>query len=103
MDTGVLILLNLSTVPFWSEFDQITSKNGGRATLFSVFQLRDFRRTRWAWGFGVLWLLFLALALAPSASGRSYPSSEGLVVTICLLQIAVGIVAVRRAVKFRVK
>ncbi len=102
MDTGILILLNLTTVPFWWEFEHVSSKNEGIASLLSVLRLQYFRRTRWAWGFGVLWLLFLAIALAPTASGRSYAVSLGLIVTVILLQFAIGMAAFRRAAQFRV-
>jgi|GEM_PF-1970982 len=97
MDIGLLVLLNISTVPFVSEFEHITCEHKQKAKLVAVLALRNFRKQRWAWGFGVLWMLFLALALAPSASGKTFPVTPGALASVVLLQISVWGYAAYRA------
>ncbi|HEY0845685.1 MAG TPA: hypothetical protein VGE12_09960 [Noviherbaspirillum sp.] len=97
MDIGLLLLLNLSTVPFLTEFEHITCERKQKAKLGEVIALRKFRKQRWAWGFGLLWMLFLTLALAPSASGKTYPVTLKALAAILLLQIGVWGYAAYRA------
>jgi len=66
MDIGTIIILNLSTIPFISEFEWIARSKGARPSLSQVLTLSNFRRQRWAIGFAVLWAIFLALALSSS-------------------------------------
>lgn len=85
MDVGFLLLLNISTVPFLHEFEQLGS--AGKASLTKVLSLHHFRRARWSWAFGFLWLLFLALTLAPTRSGKRYDASLGLIATVLGIQV----------------
>lgn len=85
MDVGFLLLMNMSVVPFLHEFEALGS--AGNASLSKVLSLRHFRQARWSWGFGFLWLLFLALTLAPTRSGKRYEASLGLIGTVLAIQV----------------
>jgi hypothetical protein len=94
MDVGFLPLLNISTVPFLYEFEQLGSS--GNSSGASLLSLRHFRRARWSWGFGLLWLLFLALTLAPTASGARHEAGLGLIATALAIQVCLWGFAIRK-------
>lgn len=95
MSVGFLLLLNISTIPFLFELEQIRAA-ATRPSVAAILRLKAFRSTRWAWGFAVLWLLFLALALAPTSSGKSYPASWGHIFGVALIQFALWGLAIWR-------
>lgn len=96
MDVGLLLLLNISSIPFVYEFESIGRSEGAPLSLRSVLRLQQFRHTRWAWGFAVLWLLFLALTLAPTRSGASHPAPITLVLLVLAIQVALWLLALVR-------
>ena len=95
MNIGLLLLLNISTVPFLYEFEQIAIR--GISPGASVFALRHFRRARWSWGFGLLWLFFLLLVLAPTAPGKNHTAGFGLFALVLAIQIGLWGYAFYRA------
>lgn len=85
MDIGILILLNLSTIPFLSEFDYIACVRKARPRIGQVLALANFRQQRWAIGFAVLWALFAALALS---SSKPHPANMSVLGLVLLCQVA---------------
>jgi hypothetical protein len=96
MDVGLLLLLNLSTAPFLFEFEKLGCRANVRPSLAATLRLSNFRRARWALGFAVFWAIFLALVLAPSASGVRHQASIGLVLVLLAIQAALWVFVVLR-------
>lgn len=93
---GVLLFLNLLTVPFLYEAEVLMSGSDKSWRLSEILRLRAARAARWTKGYLVFLLAFLAIALAPSASGRTYEAGIELILVVVGGQVALwGLVLAR--------
>lgn len=63
MDTGLLIVLNLLTIPFVAEFELLGAKNGAIPRLLDVLNLKTVRTQRWLSLFMAFVLLIFVISL----------------------------------------
>jgi hypothetical protein len=82
----MLVMLFWSSIPFLAEYEHIGTKTSSPLSVGGVAQLSWFRQQRWARWFAALWLVFSAIALAPTASGKNHAVNWGMVTTIACVQ-----------------
>ncbi len=75
MSVGLLIILNLLTIPFVHEAETIGKAKGSFPTLLELLKLSNCFRTRWFYGYLFILLIFILLELVPSASGSTHVAS----------------------------
>ena len=89
MDAGLLLLLNFLSVPFIYEAEEITRRSKSIPSLWSILKAQHALKSRWLKIYGIFLILFLALVCAPSASGKFYAASNGLIFLVIIFQSVV--------------
>lgn len=101
MSIGLLITINLLTIPFLGEAEELGKKSGKFPSFIEIFRLRKTLGQRWFKFYCVLLFIFLAIALAPTASGKTYPAGVGLIIAVACLQLILWAFVYLKISKFK--
>jgi hypothetical protein len=72
MSIGLLLVLNFLTIPFLQEAEELGKRKGKFPNLFEIVYLKNTLKQRWFKLYCFFMVIFLAIAIAPTASGKSY-------------------------------
>ena len=87
MSIGLLLVLNFLTIPFLQEADELGKRTGKFPAFIEIFYLTNTLKQRWFKLYCFFMVIFLAIAIAPTASGKSYSAGVGLVLTVLVVQV----------------
>ncbi len=96
MSVGLLIIINLLTIPFVYEMETLGAASGNLPKLLEILKLTNFFKTRWFYGYFIILFLLLSLWLAPSRSGSTHVASYRLIGSILIIQLLVWGVVIYR-------
>lgn len=100
MSIGLLLILNFISIPFWQEAEELGKKMGKFPPIFNVIQLKNTLSQRWFKLYCVFLTIFLTVALAPSASGKTYAVSYTLIIGILCVQLVLWILVYFKISRF---
>ena len=87
MSIGLLLVLNFLTIPFLHEAEELGKRMGKFPNLFEIVCLKNTLKQRWFKLYCFFMVIFLAIAIAPTGSGKSYSAGVGLVLTVLVIQV----------------
>lgn len=99
MSVGLIIILNLLTIPFVYEAETLGSAKNDFPRPIEILKLTNCLKARWFYGYLVVLFLFVVLWLAPSRSGSTHLASYNLIGLILLIQTIVWGVVIYRILK----
>jgi hypothetical protein len=101
MSIGLLLGLNFLTIPFLQEAEELGKLTGKFPNLVSIIYLKNTLKQRWFKLYCFFMAIFMAIAIAPTASGKSYPVGLGLVSIVLVVQVVLWVFVYLRVSKFR--
>lgn len=87
MDIGMLLVINLISIPLIYEAEVLGVKLGKFPSAVSVLRLKNALETRWIKLYGIFLFIFILISLVPSRSGKSYSAGYGLIASLILIQV----------------
>ena len=96
MSPGVLLFINLLTIPFVVEAEIIGCRSGRFPKLSELIRLKHARHSRWFKGYLILLAIWLTLILVPTASGTKHEVGMVAILTVGVIQTIVWIYVIYR-------
>jgi hypothetical protein len=100
MDIGLLLGVNLFSVPFIYETEILGKQLGKFPSFFKIISLKNTWNTRWFKLYCVFMLIFFVIAIFPSKSGKTYTAGSELILLILLIQVILWVLVYIKVAKF---
>ncbi|MGH9876380.1 MAG: hypothetical protein ACRD5H_01975 [Nitrososphaerales archaeon] len=93
MNIGLLLAINFISIPFISECEILGRETGRFPRLQDILKLAETRKKRWLKPYLVFLAIFFVIALFPTRSGKDYPASLKLLLSVAAIQIFLWAIA----------
>lgn len=103
MSIGTLLVINLLTIPLIYEMEQIGIKTKNFPKIYEFLKLKNCFQQRWFYGYLLILVFFIAIALVPSRSGSPHVASLALMCLMLLVQVALWGFAIYRILNLKKK
>lgn len=96
MDIGLLLTLNFLSIPFIYEAETLGKESNEIPSFVSILKLKNTVKTRWIKLYAIFVFIFIAIALSPTESGKTYRAGWGLIGLILLIQLILWGIVIQR-------